>query len=80
MGMGWERSTCSRSGRGGTEVRGTFQMQICHERTLERFERRKEVIGFAIANATGQSKNVQAVFQVSQSFIKSLSLDSFFIN
>ena len=40
---------------GRTEVCGTFQMQICHERTLEegKDERgEEEVIGFA--NATGQ--------------------------
>ena len=48
---GWDGSGAHvlQADDGRTEVCGTFQMQICHERTFE--EGKEEVIGFA--KATG---------------------------
>ena len=64
---GWDGSgahVLEAGGRGGRKCVGHFKCRSAMK-GLERdstFERRKEVIGFA--NATGLSKNVQAVFQV----------------
>ena len=57
-GMGAEHMFSKQDGEreGKTEVCGTFQMQICHERTLGRRRRWREVIGFANASTTTKAQ------------------------